>query len=74
MKTVTFNYPSVGTCGEEVELFRICLTRVMCIPDLIIGFDGIRDGWTIGGSFSVDSDERFEFKEIVFIPRGDFEE
>jgi len=48
--------------------------RCRSVPDLLLKFDGIRNGWIIGGSFRTESGEDFEFKEIAFIPEQDLDE
>jgi hypothetical protein len=40
--------------------------RVRAIPDLLIKFDGERNGYVLGGSFATD-DGGFEFREVAFI-------
>jgi len=66
--THDWNYPRIGTCGEPCDILRVSLCRVRAVPDLLLKFDGERNGWVIGGSFrSADGDD-FEFREVAFVP------
>ena len=67
--TIDWMYPAIGTCGNPIDKLRIALCRVRAVPDLIIGFDGERNGWTIGGSFRTSAGDDFEFREVAFIPQ-----
>jgi len=66
--------PRIGTCGEPVDKLRIGLGRVRAIDDLIVGFDGERDGWVIGGSFRTRDGSDFEFHEVEFVPESSIDE
>jgi hypothetical protein len=55
----------IGTCGQPIDRLRIDVSRVGFVPELIVGYDGERGGWSIGASFRVGDD--FEFREITFI-------
>ena len=66
--------PRIGTCGEPVDKLMIGMGRVRAIPDLIVGFDGERDGWTIGASFRTEDGDDFEFREVAFVPENDMDE
>lgn len=63
-KTVYWQGARIGTCGEPVDTVRLCISRCRAIPDLIIGFDGERDGWVV----SVDRGD--ELVEAAFIPES----
>ena len=71
---VNWMYPTIGTCGEPVQNLRISVCRVRAIPDIIVGFDGNRDGWVICGSFRTKEGDDFEYKEVAFIPEDSLDE
>lgn len=64
---VYWSYPNIGTCGDEVTKLSLVVWRVRAIPDLVIGFDGTRDGFTIGKWVAG------VFQEIVFIAESQLE-
>jgi len=66
---ISWNYPEIGTGKGKPDTLRISIIRVRAIPDLIIAFDGDRDGWSISGSFPNGDD--FEIREVGFIPEFD---
>ena len=68
---ILWNYPNIGTCGEPIDLIQIVIMRVRAIPDIYIGFDGERNGFTIQGWFK--KGEEDEMKEVAFIPENDLE-
>ena len=61
-------FPQIGTCGQPCDTLRVSIDRTRAIPDLLLRFDGERDGWVIGGSFRNADDTDFEFREVGFIP------
>lgn len=67
-------YPRIGTCGEPVDLIRLTLERPRAIPDLLVGFDGERNGWVIGASFRTPDGDDFTFRELHFIPEDTMDE
>ena len=71
---VNWEYPDIGTCGKPCDILHVSLFRVRAVPDLLLKFDGERDGWVIGGSFRTTAGDDFEFKEIAFIPANDLDE
>jgi hypothetical protein len=74
MTNISWDYPQIGTCGEGLDVLRISLCRVRAINDLLIQFDGERNGWVIGGSFRTAAGDDFEFKEVAFIHEDELEE
>jgi len=73
-REVFWQGPRIGTCGEPVDKLRIGLGRVRVIPDLIVGFDGERNGWVIGASFRTEDGGDFDFREVAFVPEDDMDE
>jgi hypothetical protein len=71
---VDWDYPRIGTCGEPCDILRVSLCRVRAVPDLLLKFDGVRNGWVVGGSFRTADGYDFEFKEVAFIPEDDLDE
>ena len=67
-KTVYWQGARIGTCGEPVDMVRLCISRCRAIPDLIIGFDGERDGWVLKADV-MEGDESVR-KEVAFIPES----
>lgn len=67
-------YPRIGTCGEPMDCVRITISRVRAIDDLILRFDGTRDGWSICGSFRTSDGMDFELREVAFIPEAALDE
>lgn len=64
---VWWMYPDINHGKDEnVDKLTICVFRVRAIPDIVIGFDGKRDGYVIG-KYDYTSDTTKEFKEIAFI-------
>lgn len=74
--SASFNwlYPRIGTCGEPMDNFRLSISRCRAIPDLIIRFDGERDGWSICGSFPTYDGDDFQIQEVAFIPEFEDDE
>lgn len=70
--TVDWSYPKIGTCGEPCDTLRISICRTRAIDDLILSFDGVRNGWVISGSFRKGED--YEIREVGFISEWDSEE
>ena len=69
--TVHWDYPRIGTCGEPIDTLRLIISRTRVIPDLIIGFDGERDGWVIYRDLVSADGLTSERKEVAFIiPEG----
>jgi hypothetical protein len=60
--TCIFWSPKIGTCGEPIDKLEINFSRTRCIPNLVVGFDGERNGFTVG-FFDQDI-----FREISFLP------
>ena len=73
-RDVFWQGPRIGTCGDPVDKIRIGLGRVRVIPDLVVGFDGNRNGWVIGASFRTEDGGAFEFREVAFVPEDDMDE
>lgn len=73
-KIIFWQGPRIGTCGQLIDTLRIVFGRVRAIPDIIIGFDGERNGWIIYGSFRTKDEEDFELREVAFIPEDDLDE
>lgn len=73
-KSIFWQGPRIGTCGNPVDRLRVSLGRVMAIDDLIVGYDGDRDGWSVGASFRTLDGDDFECRELYFIPREETEE
>ena len=71
---VDWEYPEIGTCGKPCDILRVSLCRVRAVPDLLLKFDGERNGWVVGGSFRTAAGDDFEFKEVAFIPEDDLDE
>lgn len=71
---VSWEYPEIGTCGKPCDILRVSLCRVRAVPDLLLKFDGERNGWVLGGSFRTADGDDFEFKEVAFIPEDDLDE
>jgi len=71
---VDVNYPNIGTCGNDMDSVRICMLRTRAIPDLIIQFDGERNGYVISGSFYNKDQTDLEIKEVAFISEDDLNE
>ena len=69
-----WDYPEIGTCGQPCDILRVCMSRTRAVPDLLLKFDGERDGWVIGGSFRTADGNDFEFKEVAFIPEDDLDD
>lgn len=71
---VYWDYPGIGTGGQPVDKLRISLSRVRCIPDLLLSYDGNRNGWVISGTFYTKDMDGFQDKEVAFIPDADLDE
>lgn len=71
--SVDWYYPRIGTCDDPIDSLRIEISRVRVIPDLIVMFDGTRNGWVLGASFRVNEND-FEFKELRFIPENEMKD
>ncbi len=69
-KQINWSYPSIGTCGEPIDTLRVSIDRTRYIPDILLRFDGNRDGYVIGGSFWSEETNDFEFREVAFIPES----
>jgi hypothetical protein len=67
-ESIDWQYPRIGTCGEPIDTLRISLLRTRAIEDIIIGFDGERNGWVISGSFPNEAGDDFELREVAFVP------
>lgn len=65
---------NIGTCGNPCDILRILCLRVRAVPDLLIKFDGNRDGFVIGGSFYNSETDDFEFREVAFIHEDKLDE
>lgn len=69
---VVWAYPRIGTCGEPSDQIRLSIMRVRAIPDLLISFDGERNGWVISGQFfSDDLTTDDGVRELAFVPEYD---
>ena len=66
-KSIFLQGHRIGTCGEPIDKLKIKIGRTRAVPDLIVGFDGVRNGWTIGGSFRTADGQDFEFREVAFV-------
>ena len=71
---IAWSYPDIGTCGNECDILRVILLRARAVPDLLLKFDGERNGWVVGGSFRKAVGDDFEFREVAFIPEDDLDE
>lgn len=60
--SINWEYPKIGTCGDDVEKLSINIARVRVVPDIQIGFDGVREGFTVGAE-SPDG----KYVELAFI-------
>jgi len=67
-KSVFWQGIRIGSCGQPIDLFRLGIGRVRAISDILIGFDGERNGWVIFGSFYTPNGDDIEIKEVHFIP------
>lgn len=71
LKSVSFSGARIGTCGEPKDCISIGIARVRAIFDLVVQFDGERDGWAVGRQQWEGDD--WTFLELAFIPNDDLE-
>ena len=67
-KSLFWQGPRVGTCGEPIDRLHVSFGRVMDVPDIEIGYDGRRNGWSITQDVCDDTTGDWATRELRFIP------
>lgn len=68
---IVWNYPEIGTGTEPADELWIVVMRVRAISDLILSFDGNRNGWVVSGRFPKTDGSGLEIREVAFVPEWD---